>query len=583
MLEVFSLADTRHAKANKFNRIATGVLVVIVSLFCFLSLVGALGGVGEMVYSFLVGFFGLAAYAYALMALIIGIAVTFNVSPKMKISRALIYFALLFVGILALNVYTSSAHILGANYKTYLLNCYYGLNTAGGMLFSIVSFPLMKAVTSVGALVIACVLFFILAFFAIYPSLKRNVTYTVASSRERQGFNCGVSREREAVAYTTPQDNRRTPKAKRIKNNGHKIDTLDMPALTNFGVQTEDGPQLFGVSVDGSLPYKGGKKMRGADGYKPLGSFNPLYPNKQGGYEDEVRVKPQYTEESFSPRAVAKDILFGNGPSKDNLSRFGSANDPRNALNNVSPTYSAVRRTELRSKLGIDATTNEAIKEDFMARYRAYQPESEPKVQESQPITNEIKEEKRLDNNNIDFKRDFKQIKQEQIKMFGERYAKPEFEADTHTTQQDDVCLEAETVKREVVKPTKTHGDNIAHTIERAQESVQPQVNIGMLGALNRAIYGEEPHQERVELDMSATAYDEPKAKTSKVLEVLNAAEKSSTSAPVEEVKYQDTANAKPRQTQNARPSQQIKPQPAQSVVSQSMQSGQATQPKVEP
>ncbi len=573
MLEVFSLADTRHAKANKFNRIAAGVLVVIVSLFCFLSLVGALGGVGEMVYSFLVGFFGLAAYAYALMALVIGIAVTFNVSPKMKISRAIILFALLFVGILALNVYTSSAHILGANYKTYLLNCYYGLNTAGGMLFAIPSFPLMKAVTSVGALVIVCVLFFILAFFAIYPSIKRNVTYTVASSRERDGLS-GVRREREAVAYATPQDTRKAPKAKRIKHNGHKIDTLDMPALTNFGVQTEDGPQLFAVSVDGSIPYKGGKKMRGADGYKPLGSFNPLYPNKQGGYEDEVRVKPQYTEESFSPRAVAKDILFGNGPSRDNLSRFGSANDPRNALSNVSPTYSAVRRTELRSKLGIDATTNEAIKEDFMARYRAYQPESEPQVAVAESVVDEIKEEKKLDNTNIDFKRDFNQIKQEQIKMFGERYAKPEFEADTHTTQQDDVCLEAETVKREVVKPTKTHGDEIAHTIERAKDSVQPQVNIGMLGALNRAMYGEEPHQEKVELDMSATAYDEPKPQTSKVLEVLNAREKSSISAPVEEVKYVEPI--KPQQAQKAQPTQPIKTQqPTQTV--------QAPQQSVEP
>lgn len=554
-MRYFRLADTRHAKANKFNRIAAGVLVVIVSLFCFLSLVGALGGVGEMVYSFLVGFFGLASYAYSLMALIIGIAVTFNISPKMKISRAIVLFALLIVGILALNIYTSSSHIIGANYKGYLLACYYQVNTAGGMLYGVVSYPLMKATTSVGALVIVCVAFFILAFFAIYPSIKRNVTYQVSSKKERINTLQNSKRERESVGYFDRIGSGKVPKAKQIKNNGHEICALDVPTLTDFNSQTGDGIKLYTINADNApAPTKFDKKVRGATGYTPLASFNPLYPNAQGGYEDEQHTTSRYTEDSFSPRAVARDILFGNGPSKDNLSRFDSVNNPReSALSNVSPTYNAVRRTELRSKLGIDTTTADAIKQDFMARYRA--PQEDKPATKFESDSNQV-DGKKVDNDNLDFRHDFDAIKQEQTRLFNERYSKPEFEADAHTTQQDEVCLEAEAVKMEVVKPTKTHGDSIQHTIDKAKDSVKPQVNIGMLGALNRAMYGEEEPQEKQEIEMTSIAYDIPSSTKSKVLDVLNEASQSyNQQQKKEEVIYkvdEPIINKEPKQSDTA-------------------------------
>ncbi len=515
------MADTRHAKSNKFNRIAAGVLLIIVSLFCFLSLVGALGGVGEMVYGFLAGFFGLAAYAYALMGLIIGIAVTFNISVKIKPSRAITYFILLIVGILALNIYTSSGHIVGASYKDYLLRCYDYTNTAGGMLFGIASYPLMKAITSVGALIVVCVAFFVLSLIFIYPAIKRNVTYTVASKRDRQRgkrtryADVNKMEYAETYAYDTPKKQSRFKKA---SVGTHPIEGVYMPTITDFNQQTMDGNGLYVVDIEGDpMPLKKSKRQKGADGYQPLGSFNPLYPNQQGGVEDEQRIKPQYTEESFSSRKIAKDILFGEGPSNDNLSRFTSANNPRNALNNVSPTYSAVRRTELRSKLGIDVTSDDEIKQDFMSRYRAYQPD-QPQKSAVREVLND-KAGNSIENNGdedrpIDFKRDFNALKQEQIQRFGERYLKPEFEAVPHSAQQDEVCLEAENVKKEVVKPSKTHGDVINSTIEKAQDSIKSQVNIGMLGALNRAISGEPEKVEKPtkqEIEMTAQAYDVPR------------------------------------------------------------------------
>lgn len=497
------MADTRQAKANKGNRIAAGVLVIIVSLFCFLSLVGALGGVGRMVYSFLCGFFGLAAYAYSLMGLIIGIAVTFNVRPKMRLSKALTYFGLLILGIFALQIYTSSTHIVGANYAEYLLACYNNTNTAGGMLLGVPAYPLMKVITSVGALIAACVAFFILAFFAIYPSIKRNVTYTVATKGERD------------KKLKAPKQNRSffSKKNKQIAQSSPLVEAQGAPTITDFNSAGE-GRGLYVVDVPGDpLQQKVNKKALGAEGYSPLDSFNPLYPNAQGTVEDDVKrpIKPVGADK-FSARNIARDILFGSGPSNDNLARFDTVKDPNNALSSVSAPYSAVRRNELKSKLGVDATQS-AIREDFMSRYRAVQTEPQSTTSQTSQTSEKASATSKIQTP-LDFKRDFSALKQEQTQRFGQMYAKPEFEAGVHMEQQDEACLIAEPVKKEVVKPTKTYdgAEAINSTIQKANDSVaKQQVNVGMLGALNRAISGEEEQKPAAKEEIVSEAYEKPK------------------------------------------------------------------------
>lgn len=500
------MADTRQAKANKGNRIAAGILVIIVSLFCFLSLVGALGGVGRMVYSFLAGFFGLAAYAYSLIGLVVGIAVTFNVRPKMRFSRAVTYFGLLLIGIFALHIYTSSAHIVGQDWGGYLLECYDKTNTAGGMLLAIPAYPLMKVVTSVGALVVACVAFFILAFVAIYPSIKRNVTYTVASKSERESKPDRATRQK---SVKTRSKNRTVSG----EDNSPLVEMQQSPTITDFNTASS-GRGLYVVDVEGDpLQRKVNKKALGAEGYSPLDSFNPLYPNAQGGIDDERKNAQPYGAEKFSRKGVAMDILYGEGPSKDNLARYDAVSDPRNALSNVGATYSAIRRSELKSKLGMDVTQS-AIREDFMSRYRVNQEPETPIVADNKDDKHKIESPSARVESAADFKRDFKALKQEQTQRFGERYAKPEFEAGVHLEQQDEACLIAEPVKKEVVKPTKvmSGADAINSTIQKANESVsKQQVNVGMLGALNRAISGEELQKNVEKPEITSEAYDKPK------------------------------------------------------------------------
>ena len=545
------MTDTRQAKANKGNRIAAGILVILVSLFCFLSLVGALGGVGRMVYGFLAGFFGLAAYAYSLMGLIVGVAVTFGVRVKMRPSKALTYFGLLLIGILALHVYTSSAHIIGASYGTYLTNCYNNTNTAGGMLFGVVAYPIMKAITSVGALVVVCVAFFVLAFLAIFPSLKRNVTYTVATGREREKQMSAPKQKRKLFE--------RKQKQKSVEQ-GQPIGVQTAPTITDFS-NVSNGGGLYVVDVEGDpLQQKGNKKAFGAEGYSPLDSFNPLYPNAQGGMEDEIKRAPKYDPEKFSARGVARDILFGSGPSKDNLARFDSVSDPKNALSNVSPSYSAVRRNELKNKLGVD-TTQSAIREDFMSRYRAVQDEADQNAQNVQAAQKSaVKDTKKADEP-IDFKRDFKALKQQQIERFGEMYAKPEFEAEAHLEQQDEACLIAEPIKKEVVKPTKvmSHDQDVATaTLKKAEDAVnKPQVNVGMLGALNRAISGEEPPKPVVKEEVTSEAYDKPKTDMVYIARDDKKSEQSTQSAlkNVSQNAFQTVSQTVSQNSQNSAPS----------------------------
>ena len=146
--------DTRHMRAGTGNRIALGVLILIVALFAFISTAGGFGGVGEMVSDVLVGFFGLADYAYSLAAVVVAVAVIFNFRVRMAPSRILKLSVLVLLGIWALHIYSSSGHLPDHNYGEYLTACYRGSNTAGGMLFGILSFPLMRALTTVGALVV---------------------------------------------------------------------------------------------------------------------------------------------------------------------------------------------------------------------------------------------------------------------------------------------------------------------------------------------------------------------------------------------------------------------------------------------
>lgn len=494
--------DTRQAKANTGNRIALGVLIILVCGFCFLCVAGALGGVGRMVSSVLVGFFGLAVFAYSVIGIIIGIAVTFNIRRKMPLPRAAFYFGLLALGIFALHIYTSSTHIVNSDYAGYLLSCYNNTNTAGGMLFGILAFPLMKAITSVGALSLVCVLFFAVAFFGFFPYIKKNVTYTSATKADRR-------RSERASRFSPSFRSRKTEGGA-----GTPIERPVSPTLTDLSLNGGDG--LYVVDVEGDPLQKKHKKSKGAEGY------NPLYPNAMGNYEDEVKID---AENKYSPRGLAKEILFSQNPDNESLQRFNTVNNPADALTNVGAPYSALRRNELRSKLGIDATES-AVKESFLSRYRTEEKDSEKVGNAAETGSGSTSVTDAASNVDAkEFKENFYSLKEDQIRRFNEMYSnvKPEFESAAYPQPQDGgEAVRAENVKKEVVRPSRIMPREqiakspIDSTVEKAQNAVQSSASnlAGIQGAVARAITGEEVPQPKAKQELVAEAYERPSIKS---------------------------------------------------------------------
>ena len=145
-----------------------------------------------------------------------------------------------FCGVWALNVYSSSGHIAGNDYGGYLVACYEGANTAGGMLFGIISYPLMKIITTVGALVVVCVLFFVLRFIALFPTVRKDITYVTAAE---------------------------VPKNRRAK--GARIDRQKAPVITDFSSPTAAVRSTSWTSRVIRFP-KPAAGTRARPGYDPL-------------------------------------------------------------------------------------------------------------------------------------------------------------------------------------------------------------------------------------------------------------------------------------------------------------------------
>ncbi len=439
-----------------------------------------------MVYSFLIGFFGLADYAYALVGIIVGFAVIFNFRPSMPIKRFAVMLGIFLLGVLALHVYTSSAHIVGADYGGYLVACYNNTNTAGGMLFGILAFPLMKAITPVGALALVCAIAFALMFFAFFPYIKKNVTYT-SEPRKVRGKSAKAPRRSES-------------------SQGEKIEPQKAPTITDF---SGDGDKkLFVVDVDGEPQGKISRKAKGADGY------DPLYPNKDVKIEDEARIAPANAADRYSSRGLAKDLLFSPSFDNEKYSRYNTASKPDDALSSVGAPYSAIRRTEMRNRLGID-NSDAAVREDFIKRFER-KDETADDTHKTAATDNAVSAQPKQDNA-PDYRTgagriDFIAMKQDEARLFNERY-------DSSVTKISDGG-NPDAVK-EVVKPKNQRQADVKlnETVRKAQDAVKNQNagNVGgFTGTVARAITGEEAPKAAPQRPIESDAYERPQINVEK-------------------------------------------------------------------
>ncbi len=483
--------NTRHVKAGNGNRIAFGVLILLVSLFAFVCICGAFGGVGKMVSSVLIGFFGLADFAYSLVAVAVAVAVIFNF--KVRVSAGRIFkISLMFVfGIWALHIYSSSGHLPDNSYGEYLMSCYNGANTAGGMLYGIISYPLMKLITTVGALSLVCALFFVMALIACIPTISKNVTYTTETVR---------------------------PKEKRQR--GSRMDKQRNPSITDFSGENGGG-SLYVVDVDGDPMSKSRRKAKGAAGY------DPLYPNAGARYEDEIRTSGQSQKpapDRFSSRSLAKDLLFSPSPDEQSWDNYQTMTNPDGALANPGATFNAVRRNELRRRLGVDDTDSLArdmVRERYFGEQREEEP-AQPAERESNIINPDARGASALGYPSFD------DLKADRTRRFGEMFS------DNLTTPKAPYSSEPQpgqtysgsensggqsfgngfgqnsaTVRREVPKPSRVMPKPASGVQTGVSGGTSAANMAGLHGSVSRAITGEEiPKPPAGNTIPDATAYE---------------------------------------------------------------------------
>ena len=443
--------NTRHFRANSGYKIGLGIFTILLSVFSFICDLGAFGKVGAAVSQVTIGFFGLADYGYCIVGVVVGFALIFNFRLRIRLSKLAFFVSLFALALLALQIWTSNAYVIDTNYSQYLALCYQHTNTAGGMLYGITAFPLMRAMTTVWALAVVCCVFFVVAFIGFFPYIKKNVIYVV---KERNVEDKEAKKNRRSIF------SRKSTKQ----------------------YQSEEGNGIYIAENDQDW-------MSGNDT-----QFNPLYPNGAGAVEDEERIR---TPDRFSSRGLARDILFGSGDSYgESLDKFNTIKNPENAFSRPGASYSASRRIEMRNRLGLDEP---AQNHSYMVPREEVKPQIEEKQADKLDI-NALREESKKEEGSVIGYTSFEALKQDQIRLFGERAkeekeVKPQFQAVAYEKQQTADPVQGEVEKLEVVRPTRIVSKP---ELPKARQGDKASVMAGIQGDVVRAITGENKPEQPV-------------------------------------------------------------------------------------
>ena len=168
------MADKNIKQKNSLGKTADlneriGLIVSVVSvfvLFCLITRALILGVVGEFVYKIGTGVLGCFAYPLFFFTLVWAIAKMRNRTFTIKRRYVILICLVLFFTVQILQIITTNEFIAQLSYGDYLSSIYSSDLTAGGLLASVVAYPLARFLTPIGAyllLGIAILVSFILA------------------------------------------------------------------------------------------------------------------------------------------------------------------------------------------------------------------------------------------------------------------------------------------------------------------------------------------------------------------------------------------------------------------------------------
>ena len=326
---------------SRANRIAGGILIIIVSLLCFLSLVNALGGVGRMISSFLIGVFGYASFAYSIVGTFIGVMVTFGKRVTLPLNKTLKYLSLFYIALLALHIWFSKDYFLTtSSYGAYLKALYNG-ESAAGLLYGIVAWLFMKVLTPAYSIVALILLFAVLSIFTVYPVLVNRLPYRTKSTKikaNKKGESpvltdiADASREERIVEqpignklFVGNLNENGSDKPKKVRNKfsllfpnqdtaGVTADSVKEPVFDTDDVKRKRAKEkLYGkkddkkVEESGKTVTFGTANANGEEDIKPSLDSQSFTFNRDGG-----KKRPQTLKEAFdlpeSDEEKARDI-----------------------------------------------------------------------------------------------------------------------------------------------------------------------------------------------------------------------------------------------------------------------------------
>jgi hypothetical protein len=245
------------------------VINLAIAATVLLSLFGVFGSIGEIIQNIAFGIFGLSAYAFCLIFIILSIVKLINKRIVIDKKKALRYLPLLIIGILTVHTVTTGSYPNGS-YGEYLKNCYImGGSNAGGVVFGAIVY-LFNFAGYTFTLSIFVIAFFAVAFVSLYPLFLSN-------------------------------DNIKTRKERyKVKSKGVKPE-IGAPEPDNMKI----GDDLFIGTPDGKSGNN--KIIRKASSSGKTRDFDLLFPNKDIS-ENEV-VKKETLAEKVKNKG-SYDILF---------------------------------------------------------------------------------------------------------------------------------------------------------------------------------------------------------------------------------------------------------------------------------
>lgn len=265
---------------SRANRIAGGILIIIISTIACLSLFNWMGGVGRMISGFLIGVFGLVSYAYAICGVFLGIMVTIGKRITLPANKAVKYFLLFCLGVMIFHVWFSRNIFINQSYGYYINAAYRG-ETAAGWLGSLVAWPIMKAFTPAYALVFLIVLFAIVSVASFYPLLQTKLPYRTKKTKIRP------NKGKNPVLTDISEEGREERVVSQPVGNSLFVGTLD---------EKEAAPEFK------SATKRQAKKVQG---------FSMLFPNQDtAGVTEDSMVEPVFDSDADRKKR-AKEKLFG--------------------------------------------------------------------------------------------------------------------------------------------------------------------------------------------------------------------------------------------------------------------------------